>query len=64
MRVLAEGNRWFIVQMLVFLLVLQVPAESWCNVLTSPTAVVTKSTQEVNIPFSLAGAGKPWEELP
>lgn len=63
-RVLTEGNRWFIVQMLVFLLALQVPAEPWCDVLTSPTAFVTKSTQEMNIPFFLAGAGKPWEQLP
>lgn len=38
LRVLKQGNRWFIVQLLFFLLVLQVPAGSWSHVLTSPTA--------------------------
>lgn len=64
MRVLTEGNRWFIVQLLVFLLVLHVPAVSWCDVLASPTAVVTKSIEELSISFSLARAGKLWEQLP
>ena len=39
-RVLKEGNRWLTVQLLLFLLALQVPAESWSDVSGSLTAVV------------------------
>lgn len=58
-RVWNQSTGWFTIQLLFFLLALQVPAEWLCREELWP-----KSTQQLNLPVSLAGAGKPWEQLP
>lgn len=66
-RVLKWGPGQFIVHLLLFLLVLQAPGKVWSD-LNLPNCnheeLGTRPMEHLNLPFSLAGAGKPGEQLP